>query len=195
MGRGKLTETEIKMLKSNPHVLEVTGNAIAYTAEFKLFFMQEYLSGKKPRQIFSDAGFDTQALGTKRIERATARWKESYLSGTLGEKQAVLKSKKSGCQNGLNRKSDSNKKDLVKKCHQQEKEIQKLTAQVKLLQSLREYERDEFKQSLSKEEVCRIIDQTAMQEKGGFSISALCEIVGVSRAYLYAYRKKVQDKL
>ena len=178
MGRGKLTETEIKMLKSNPHVLEVTGNAIAYTAEFKLFFMQEYLSGKKPRQIFSDAGFDTQTLGTKRIERATARWKESYLS-----------------QNGLNRKSDSNKNDLVKKCHQQEKEIQKLTAQVKLLQSLREYERDEFKQSLSKEEVCRIIDQTAMQEKGGFSISALCEIVGVSRAYLYAYRKKVQDKL
>lgn len=46
--------------------------------------MKEYIAGKKPTQIFKDAGFDPKILGSKRIERASARWRESYASGTLG---------------------------------------------------------------------------------------------------------------
>lgn len=45
--------------------------------------MEEYIEGKKPTQIFKDAGFDPSVLGSKRIERASARWRESYASGSL----------------------------------------------------------------------------------------------------------------
>jgi len=46
--------------------------------------MKEYLNGKKPTQIFREAGFDPAILGSKRIERSSARWRESFAAGTLG---------------------------------------------------------------------------------------------------------------
>lgn len=85
MGRGRLSSDEIRLLSENPNVLEVSENRIIYTNEFKKLFMEEYLSGHKgPTQIFRDAGFDTAVLGSKRIERAAARWRESYAAGSLG---------------------------------------------------------------------------------------------------------------
>lgn len=85
MGRGKLNEDEIRLLTENPNVLEVSENRIIYTNEFKKHFMEEYISGHKgPTQIFREAGFDIGILGSKRIERAAARWRESYAAGSLG---------------------------------------------------------------------------------------------------------------
>lgn len=85
MGRGRLTPEEVQQLYENPYVQEVKGNQIIFTNDFKRHFMQEYAeAGKGPTQIFREAGFDTRVLGTKRIERAAARWKESYAAGTLG---------------------------------------------------------------------------------------------------------------
>lgn len=85
MGRGRLTPEEVQQLYENPYVKEVKGNQIIFTDDFKRHFVQEYVeAGKGPTRIFREAGFDTKVLGTKRIERAAARWKESYDSGTLG---------------------------------------------------------------------------------------------------------------
>lgn len=85
MGRGRLTEQERKQLMENPFVSYVTETRVIYTTDFKRHFMKEYNSGKGPSTIFREAGFDLKVLGTKRIERAAARWKESYASGTLGD--------------------------------------------------------------------------------------------------------------
>lgn len=94
MGRGRLTEEEIRILKQNPYVSDAAETRILYTNEFKYRFMEEYLSGKKPTKIFSDAGFEPAMLGSKRIERAAQRWKESYAAGTLGSYQnATIKNK------------------------------------------------------------------------------------------------------
>ncbi len=84
MARGILFPAEIEQLKANPNVLFVDENRIVYTNQFKHHFMNEYLTGKGPTQIFRDAGFEPKMLGSKRIECATARWKESYKAGTLG---------------------------------------------------------------------------------------------------------------
>ena len=85
MGRGRLTEEETKLLYENSYVKEVTENKIFFTDDFKNHFIQEYvINGKGPTRIFREAGFDTKILGTKRIERAASRWKESYEAGTLG---------------------------------------------------------------------------------------------------------------
>lgn len=83
MARGILTETDIAILKENPYVIHAEGNRIIYTAGFKEHFMEEYLKGKKPLQIFTEAGFDPAVIGKKRIERAAARWREAHAAGTL----------------------------------------------------------------------------------------------------------------
>lgn len=83
MGRGNLSEEEIQILLQNPYVQKAKGNCIIFTDEFKLHFMEEYNAGKGPNRIFREAGFDVKILGTKRIERAAARWKEAYASNSL----------------------------------------------------------------------------------------------------------------
>lgn len=87
MARGRLTEEEIKILRQNVYVSDVEESRIIYTNEFKFLFIKEYQSGKKPTQIFREAGFDPKILGSKRIERAAHRWKESYVAGSLGSYQ------------------------------------------------------------------------------------------------------------
>ena len=78
MARGILTEEEIKILSQNKYVEIVSSHSIKYTYKFKCHFITELQAGKKPTQIFREAGLDPAILGSKRIERATARWKESY---------------------------------------------------------------------------------------------------------------------
>lgn len=85
MARGSLTKEEMEILRQNKYVSYVEEKQITYTNEFKFHFIQEYINGKKPTQIFVDAGFDPQILGSKRIERAAYRWKKSYMAGTLGK--------------------------------------------------------------------------------------------------------------
>ena len=42
----------------------------------KNFSVNAIIKGKKPTEIFRLCGFDTKVLGSKRIERAEARWKK-----------------------------------------------------------------------------------------------------------------------
>lgn len=83
MTRSKLTQQEIEILRRNPYVVDVDEKRIIYADSFKKRFIEEYMCNKKPTQIFRDAGFDVNALGSKRIERASHRWRESFRSGTL----------------------------------------------------------------------------------------------------------------
>lgn len=86
MGRGKLKPKEVEELKNNPYVVDVVNDKqVIYSTEFKKIYMKEYIRGRKPTEIFIAAGFDPKILGTKRIERASARWRESWDSGTLGD--------------------------------------------------------------------------------------------------------------
>lgn len=102
MGRGYLSENEKKILLKNPYVLEVKGNRIIFSEEFKTYFMKEYIGGKGPTSIFTEAGFDKKILGSKRIERAAARWKEIYeareVEGVQREKQISQKQKENSIQ-------------------------------------------------------------------------------------------------
>lgn len=95
MSRGRLTDEEVKILGKNPYIKSVTYDRIQYTREFKRHFMREYLAGKGPTRIFREAGFDTEILGYKRIERATAHWKEAYHAGRLEDTQDAVYAKDS----------------------------------------------------------------------------------------------------
>lgn len=77
------TEEQRKILSKNPNVESVEKTRIIYTEEFKSYYVKNYLAGKKPTEIFIEAGFDPSILGNKRIERASARWRKLYADGQL----------------------------------------------------------------------------------------------------------------
>lgn len=77
------TEEQRKILSKNPNVESVEKTRIIYTEAFKSYYVKNYLSGKKPTEIFIEAGFDPSILGNKRIERASARWRKLYADGQL----------------------------------------------------------------------------------------------------------------
>ena len=83
MARGMLSSAEMEILQKNPYVEDVNRQRILYTYEFKCFFMEQYLAGKRPVDIFRQAGFDVPMLGEKRIERATARWRAMYAANGM----------------------------------------------------------------------------------------------------------------
>ena len=191
MGRVKFTKAEMETLLRNPYVADVNEKSISYSTEFKFLFMDVYIKGKRPTEIFRDAGFDIRILGSKRIERACARWKESYQSGTLGERSAVLGKTSSSSEAGtsLSEKMESGKKYTIDRCRQQEEMIKKLRAEVLLLRQLREKELDETGRSRPRAEVCQIIESITQQEEYHRCVSHLCRAAGISRNTFYEYRR------
>lgn len=81
MSKVIFNEEQIKALKDNPYVKNVSEKAITYTDEFKEEFMKLYLKKFLPRQIFAKLGFDTSALGERRISTAAERIKKKYKEG------------------------------------------------------------------------------------------------------------------
>jgi ferredoxin/flavodoxin---NADP+ reductase len=70
----KFTDEEIAYLRGLKAVENVTTNRIIYSGAFKRHFLREYWNGRKPTEIFRDAGLPVVLLGRKRIERCTYRW-------------------------------------------------------------------------------------------------------------------------
>ncbi len=68
MSKKLFTNEEIEILSKNIYVKNVTNKGITYTDEFKHLFIVENESGKLPRQIFENAGFDVNILGMKRVK-------------------------------------------------------------------------------------------------------------------------------
>ncbi|SMQ63732.1 hypothetical protein SAMN05444673_0881 [Bacillus sp. OV166] len=57
MSKTTFSDKEIKILQKNPNVQRVSSLAITYSDDFfKNKFMNEYLVGKLPRQIFEENG-------------------------------------------------------------------------------------------------------------------------------------------
>ena len=85
MSKKLFTNEEIELLLKNKYVKNVTSKGITYTDEFRKIFIYENNSGKLPRQIFEECGFDIDILGIQRIHSAGKRWRNSYKKdGVLG---------------------------------------------------------------------------------------------------------------
>ena len=85
MSNKTFTENEITILTQNKYVKKVSNKGITYTDEFKRIFISEYESGKTPRNIFEEYGFQTDMLGMRRIKSSGKRWRSSYKEkGVLG---------------------------------------------------------------------------------------------------------------
>lgn len=103
--------------------------------------------GEKPGNIFRSAGFDLKILGSKRIERASYRWRESFEAGTLGlyadtgmSHEAEMKDKElvqaERDENDVAEEMNENRKLLWKTIEEQRAIITGLRSEVKRLQMI-----------------------------------------------------------
>lgn len=68
MKRYPLPKEYVKELNENIYVERATEWTVSFTAEFKQLAYDEYYRGKSMREIFTEAGFDVEKLGEKRIQ-------------------------------------------------------------------------------------------------------------------------------
>ena len=111
-----LSDDNLEQLRNNQYVLSATSKRIIYTESFKQYFVKQYQQGLGPKEIFKRAGFDVDALGYKRIERASERW---LTAGGIT----------------LHRNEPKEKQRLEIKIAKQQAEIDRLNSELKLMKS------------------------------------------------------------
>lgn len=92
MSKILFNEKQVKLLKKNNNVKSVSEKAITYTDDFKKEFILKSEKGMFPREIFEEAGFDTEMLGKKRVQIFAYRWRKKYKKGEILEDTRKSKS-------------------------------------------------------------------------------------------------------
>jgi putative transposase len=181
MSKITFSTKEIKMLQKNPNVQRVSERAITYTDAFKNKFMDEYLAGKLPRQIFIENGFDVDAIGMTRVEKSAHRWKKAYeKNGLIG----LTDTRKIG--SGRPLKRELSPSEVIER---QEARIKLLEGQVELLKKLEVTERRllNASESLDPSRVYQLIFETIERNQFKRMTKYFCNLLGVSRSGYYSY--------
>lgn len=183
MSKIVFSKNNVIKLKNNPNVCQVSDLSITYTDDFKKKFIEEYLSGKIPRVIFEENGFDVDVLGPKRIEQAAQRWKKSYSNnGVLG----LTDTRKT--ESGRPSKRELTSEEVIER---QAAKIKLLEEQVNMLKKLDMEERRLINksESLKTNEIFRLIHQTITQNDFKKVTKYFCDLLDVSRSGYYNYIK------
>ncbi len=83
MIKNYLSEEDIKELKKNKYVKNVSYKCISYADEFKKLFVEETKKGKGPTRIFIENGFNPYILGPERIKTFSRRIKKKVKNNEL----------------------------------------------------------------------------------------------------------------
>jgi len=68
-----LPQAYVEELREHIYVKSATRRVVNFTPEFKQLAYDELHKGKTTREIFTEAGFDTEILGQKRLENFQTR--------------------------------------------------------------------------------------------------------------------------
>ncbi|WP_219582159.1 IS3 family transposase [Streptomyces griseus] len=182
MSKKHFTEIDRVRLSKNKYVLRVSDKAITYSDEFKQLFINQYLAGNTPREIFEANGLDVNVLGMKRVEQCADRWKKGYEKGGI---IGLADSRREASGRPLTRELTPD--EIIAK---QEARIKLLESQVELLKKLDTTERLLVTKgkNLSKNKLFELI-QDAVKQGLGRMTRYLCELLNVSRSGYYSYLK------
>lgn len=187
MSRKYFNQQEQKQLAENPYVLHVSEKSITYADEFKRVFIDQYVLGRTPREIFETSGFQVEILGIKRIEQCADRWKKAY------EKDGIV---------GL---ADSRKESVLRPSKRDlspEEIIARQDAKIKLLESQLDYvkklDKNERRllangKKLNPSDRFNLI-QEAVQQGLGRMTRYLCHLLDVSRSGYYNYLHSAEKR-
>ncbi|WP_241393920.1 IS3 family transposase [Clostridium beijerinckii] len=189
MSKILFTKEDIINLKKNVNILRVSERSITYTDEFKRLFIEEYTSGKLPREIFAENGFDINIIGLKRIEQSAARWKTLYeKDGILGLDDSRKRT------SGRPRSRELSKEEIIER---QEAKIKLLESQVELLKKLDVTERLLINKSknLKTSDIFKLIHITIKKNKFKNLTGYFCELLAVSRSGFYNYINSKENRI
>lgn len=188
MSKKTFSEKDIKILKKNPNVKRVSALAITYTDDFKIKFIEEYLAGKFPKQIFQENNFDIDILGDRRIQNCTSRWKKAY------EKDGIIglnDSRKISSGRTLKRKLS--KDEIIQN---QKSKIELLEAQISLLKKLDQKERMLInrKQKVQKSDIFQMIYDLIQKYNYKNLTRYFCKLLEVSSSGYYSFLKSIDKR-
>ena len=175
-------------LSRNRCVTRISDRAITYSDEFKQLFIDQYMMGRSPREIFEANGFDLHVIGMKRVEQCAARWKKAYdHAGIIG----LADSRKENSGRPLTRELTQD--EIIAK---QEAKIRILESQVELLKKLDSKERMlvEKGKNISKNKLFELIKEAVDQGLERMT-RYLCELLNVSRSGYYSYLQAAETRL
>ena len=176
MSKILFTKEDIINLRKNKNLLRVSELAITYKYEFKILFIDEYIAGKGPTQIFEENGFDIDILGIKRINQSSQRWRAAYKrDGIIGLNDTRKTS------SGRPRSTELTKEEIIER---QDAKIKLLEGQVELLKKLDAKERLVIQKNnkIIPMDAFRIIKEIIEKYSFKNAIRYLCELSGVSRS-------------
>ncbi|MGH4123266.1 MAG: IS3 family transposase [Clostridium sp.] len=181
MIRKVFTNEQILALSKNRYIKRVSEKGITYTDEFKSLFVSEHIMEKLTSQIFQDAGFDIEALGTNRIKSFSKRWRKAYKeSGELGLRDTRKFSSGRPLKHELTLEEIITRKDA---------EIEYWKAEAELLKKIELQERQVKSGSLRISSIFALIQNILSKSKYKNTIRHLCDVIGVSRSGYYNYLK------
>lgn len=189
MSKILFTEKDIKKLEKNKNVHKVSELSITYDYAFKILFINEYMSGKLPRQIFEENGFDINIIGLKRIEKASHRWRTEYKKhGIIGLEDTRK------IYSGPKRSAELTKEEIIER---QDAKIKLLEGQVELLKKLDAKERLVVQKNnkIKPSDVFEIIKEVINKYNFKNMIGYLCELAGVSRSGYYYYLNSNDNRM
>ena len=181
MSKQLFSAEQIEQLQKNPYVLKVSERTITYADTFKSQFIDEYLAGKTPRQIFEEYEFDIEVLGMKRVEQASSRWRKAYeKNGLIG----LTDTRKTSSGRPLKRELT-----MTEILERQAARIELLEGQVEMLKKLEATERRllNASQKRSANKVFQLISDTLQQFPFKRMVTYFCELLNVSRSGYYSY--------
>jgi putative transposase len=187
MSKTIFSEKERKHLSTNKYVVKISEKSITYADEFKRLFIDLYMSGKTPREIFEAHGFDVRVIGMKRVEQSANRWKKAYgKDGIIG----LADSRKEA--SGRPLKRELTQDEVIAR---QEARIRLLESQVELLKKLDTKERllVASGKNLSKNKLFELIKETVGQGLRR-TTRYLCDLLHVSRSGYYNYIQAVETR-
>lgn len=188
MSKQLFSPEQIEQLQKNPHVLKVSERTITYADAFKSQFIDEYLAGKTPKQIFEEYGFDIEVLGMKRVEQASSRWRKAYeKNGLLG----LTDTRKTSSGRPLKRELT-----MAEILERQAARIELLEGQVEMLKKLEVTERRLLNdsQKLNTNKVFQLISDTLEQFPFKRMVTYFCTLLNVSRSGYYNYLTKLETR-
>ena len=190
MSRCQFSKEQMEQLKRNPNVVDVNEKRITYSSEFKQHFIDEYKKGIKPKDIFKAAGFDTDVLGTKRIQRACERWREGMMAGTSNQ-GSTLKIQDEALQKQLDRLCSSYEKKLASK----QARIERLEAENELLKKIgRVGGKKCEKKVYGRIDLYNLVKETVQKYKLHRALTKLCKAVGLARSDYYYYESTADKR-
>jgi putative transposase len=188
MSKKRFNEEDCENLSRNRYVIRISDKAITYADEFKQLFIDQYMTGKTPREIFEANGFDVNVIGIKRVEQCADRWKKAYEQGGI---VGLADSRKEA--SGRPLKRELTQDEVIAK---QEARIKLLESQVELLKKLDTNERLLVAKgmNLSKNKLFELIKDAVNQGLGRMT-RYLCELLNVSRSGYYSYIQAADARL